>query len=269
MLEQNLFVFNIYPNSRNFPTAFSLTGDPGMSSSDNNFSNRPFENLGRLLKRKSHSPLPAKKLIKPSQTVSRGTSEEAISDRQLFLNAVLDVTPIQKQHPPLSPHAFKTAKGDKTDLEEPEPNGQLKRLVSSGEGFVISQTPEYMAGAGHDVPEFVIQQLHQGRFSIQDHIDLHGMDAPSATDALEDFLQRSTMEGLRSVLIIHGRGLRSPGEPVLKSRLKALLSSNRWRKWILAFSSARCCDGGAGATYVLLRKKPLTKKMIRRHSRKH
>jgi DNA-nicking Smr family endonuclease len=30
------------------------------------------------------------------------------------------------------------------------------------------------------------------------------------------------------------------------------------RKWVIAFSSARSCDGGAGATYVLLRQRPLT-----------
>jgi hypothetical protein len=31
------------------------------------------------------------------------------------------------------------------------------------------------------------------------------------------------------------------------------LTRGPWRKWIIAYSSARSCDGGTGATYVLLR----------------
>jgi DNA-nicking Smr family endonuclease len=38
------------------------------------------------------------------------------------------------------------------------------------------------------------------------------------------------------------------------------LSSGHWRKWVVAFTSARMCDGGAGASYVLLRRRPLTKR---------
>jgi len=66
------------------------------------------------------------------------------------------------------------------------------------------------------------------------------------------------------VMIIHGRGLSSPSEPVLKTRVFQWLQSGPWRKWVMAFASARWCDGGAGATYVLLRKRPLA----RRHRKK-
>jgi DNA-nicking Smr family endonuclease len=66
-------------------------------------------------------------------------------------------------------------------------------------------------------------------------------------------------QGLRTVLIIHGRGLSSPGEPVLKPLLEERLNRDGWRKWVLAYTSARACDGGAGATYVLLRKRPIPK----------
>jgi len=62
------------------------------------------------------------------------------------------------------------------------------------------------------------------------------------------------------VLIIHGRGLTSPGQPVLKKMVFNWLSRGPLRRYILAFTSARACDGGAGATYVLLRKRPWSKK---------
>lgn len=231
-----------------------------MTSFDESFSNRPFQNLDRLLKRKTATSHPAKKLLKEARTESEVVPDETISDRQIFLDAVRDVTPIQKNKRSTPQRRPRGKKSGSMTGETLEPYQKLKRLVDSGEGFVISLTPEYMEGTGHQVPSGITEHLHRGRFSIQDHIDLHGMDAPGALDALERFLKKATAEGLRSVLVIHGRGLSSPGEPVLKTKLHQLLISNRWRKWILAFSSARSCDGGTGATYVLLRNKPLPKK---------
>ncbi|UCH46386.1 MAG: Smr/MutS family protein [Nitrospiraceae bacterium] len=52
--------------------------------------------------------------------------------------------------------------------------------------------------------------------------------------------------------IIHGRGLRSPDGPVLKKAVIQWLLT-RYRKYIVAFASARQCDGGLGAIYVLFR----------------
>ena len=58
-----------------------------------------------------------------------------------------------------------------------------------------------------------------------------------------------------SVLIIHGRGLNSKDQvPVLKTRLAQWLARGSWARLVLAFTSARPCDGGAGALYVLLRR---------------
>jgi DNA-nicking Smr family endonuclease len=38
------------------------------------------------------------------------------------------------------------------------------------------------------------------------------------------------------------------------------LTRGPWRKWVVAYSSARIYDGGAGATYVLLRERPVSKR---------
>jgi DNA-nicking Smr family endonuclease len=70
------------------------------------------------------------------------------------------------------------------------------------------------------------------------------------------------------ILIIHGRGLSSPADPVLKTKVIQWLSTGPWRKWVMAYASARLCDGGAGATYVLLRNRPATKRMKKKKRRK-
>ncbi|MCD6353824.1 MAG: Smr/MutS family protein [Proteobacteria bacterium] len=60
-------------------------------------------------------------------------------------------------------------------------------------------------------------------------------------------------------MIVHGRGFCSPKKPVLKTKVVEWLTRSHWRKRVVAFSSTRACDGGAGATYVLLRQRPITK----------
>jgi DNA-nicking Smr family endonuclease len=50
----------------------------------------------------------------------------------------------------------------------------------------------------------------------------------------------------------------------LKTRVAEWLSTGYWRKWVIAYASARWCDGGSGASYVLLRRKPAPKRLRRR-----
>jgi DNA-nicking Smr family endonuclease len=61
--------------------------------------------------------------------------------------------------------------------------------------------------------------------------------------------------GYRTLLIIHGRGLKSDLGPVLKESVVKWLTTGTLSHLVLAFCSARPCDGGTGALYVLLKKK--------------
>jgi DNA-nicking Smr family endonuclease len=183
-------------------------------------------------------------------------------EEKVFLEAVQDVKPMQQDK----------CVGNKIRIRPPDnvkesPEaaiiGQLTSLVESGEGFVISDTPEYIEGTGYDVhPEFA-GRLHRGDFSIQAHVDLHGQGLAEAKKTFEEFLSGAVKSGKRAVRIIHGRGLSSPGEPVLTNNVREWLTRGHWRKWVIAFSSAQSYDGGAGATYILLRHRPISK-----HTRK-
>jgi DNA-nicking Smr family endonuclease len=54
---------------------------------------------------------------------------------------------------------------------------------------------------------------------------------------------------------VHVRGRNSKDQrPVLKDGLKTWLTRGELAKAVLAFATARPCDGGAGAMYVLLRR---------------
>jgi DNA-nicking Smr family endonuclease len=218
---------------------------------------RPFEDLKTLLENQSKS-LKDDGYVSTDFTASPEKHTE--SDVDIFYHAMADVKKISRdncidkngQPPDLN---FQHIDGDSEILTA------LKNLVQKGSGFVVANTPEYMEGRGQDAHPEITRRLHRGDFAVQDYIDLHGLNAADAQCAFEEFMKQNITAGRRVVLVIHGRGLSSANDPVLKTNVHRWLSSGYWRKWVMAFSSARWCDGGAGSTYVLLRQRPATKQI--------
>lgn len=76
---------------------------------------------------------------------------------------------------------------------------------------------------------------------------------PRPAAAREAVLSSARVEDKRSVLIVHGRGLHSQAQvPVLKEAVRAWRSTEKVRRQVVAFCTARPQDGGAGALYLLL-----------------
>jgi DNA-nicking Smr family endonuclease len=101
-------------------------------------------------------------------------------------------------------------------------------------------------GIGPDV----LPRLRRGQWSVQRHLDLHGMTREVAREALAQFIRQAARDGLRCVRIVHGKGNGSPGrEPVLKSKVRAWLVQ---KDAVIAFAQAPAQDGGHGAVLVLL-----------------
>jgi DNA-nicking Smr family endonuclease len=139
--------------------------------------------------------------------------------------------------------------------EDAEVLAQLSDLVSGVGAFELTETEEYTEGARLGLDPRLVTRLRRGEFAVQAHIDLHGMIQADARTALEGFVVDSVRKGLRAVLVVHGRGLRSPGgTPVLKHAAAQWLSHGHMGGYVLAFATARPADGGAGAMYVLLRR---------------
>jgi len=204
--------------------------------------------LGPTQKPKPNSVPPAE-----SKTSAPGKQES-----DLFAEAMADVTPMHSEVYWQFPKKKRPRRSSRR-AEDPEMEA-LKRLIEEGEGFRVADTPEYMEAAGPGVDRTLVRQLHQGRYAVQGHVDLHGLTSAEAEQVLSQFIHNALASGKRMVLVIHGRGLSSPGRPVLKNMVYTWLTRGPLRRYILAFASARSCDGGAGATYVLLRKRPWTKK---------
>jgi len=231
---------------------------------------RSFSDLGDFLafhceKEKTKRKHASVKGFESSSLVSENTLDMVkvlpadCDDGSLFRKAMEDVIPM----PSTGRWKRKRQKIKKGLFQDHAAHAVLRELISSGKGFVVSQTPEYMEGRGYGVSPALVRRLHNGDFSVQAHIDLHGHGVQDACQAVDAFLAEAIGQRRRVVLVIHGRGLSSARRPVLKEKMRDWLSTGRWRKWVLAFASARAEDGGAGATYVMLRSRPVTKSQRR------
>jgi DNA-nicking Smr family endonuclease len=184
-------------------------------------------------------------------------------EEELFSKAMEGVRPISRKNYVEKICQIELPKSSR-DKEDADTLEKLTDLVRYGRGFNVADTPEYIEGTGYNIHPFVAKRLHRGEYSIQAFIDLHGLFAEDAKEVFERFLKWAVTTGKTGVLIVHGRGLSSPSEPVLKKKVMEWLTRGPWRKWVAAYSSARICDGGAGATYVLLRPRPTSKRSKKR-----
>lgn len=176
-------------------------------------------------------------------------SMNSCSDEELFLEAMADVREITefREIPYTSPRPVPIRK-----RKEPDCHETLKRIVGGEEKMTISLTGEYIEWLCPEARRDLAGRLHRGEFAVQDYIDLHGMTQGEAETSFADFMRQAIRKRLACVKVIHGRGLRSPRGPVLKSCVESWLRGNL-RKWVIAYATARDSDGGLGASYVLLK----------------
>ncbi len=98
----------------------------------------------------------------------------------------------------------------------------------------------------------VFRKLRLGQYAIEARLDLHLMTVEEARREVFGFVRDCVRYGLRSVIILHGKGERNPdGIAQLKSYLAKWLPE---LEDVLAFHSAQKHHGGTGAVYVMIRK---------------
>ena len=227
-----------------------------MKSRKSDLTYNPFQDLKVLLEARSFS-LPQ---YCDSEFTDEGSDRTPEFEEKLFREAMEGVRPISEENRVERTFQIDLPEGSRS-REDAEILSRLRDLITHGTGFNVSETPEYIEGTGYNVDRGITKRLHQGDFSIQAHVDLHGLTADAAKEVFETFLKWAVTTDKKGVLIVHGRGLSSPSEPVLKKKVVEWLTRGPWRKWVIAYCSARSCDGGAGATYVLLRQRPVSKRM--------
>lgn len=121
--------------------------------------------------------------------------------------------------------------------------------------FEIDRSGDRVEGLAAGAARHHLDQLFAADLSIEVTLDLHGHSEEAARRVVEEAVERAHAAGQRCLRVIHGRGRRSPGAPVLKEALPDWLTGPRCAARVLAFTSAPIFLGGSGATLVLLRRR--------------
>ncbi len=93
-----------------------------------------------------------------------------------------------------------------------------------------------------------LSQWEKNVLEPQDTLDLHGLDRESALRRLDQFLQGARHRNLKKILVIHGKGLHSAGEGVLKTSFLRWVAAQKGIK----VKKAPARWGGSGASLVFL-----------------
>lgn len=96
------------------------------------------------------------------------------------------------------------------------------------------------------------KKIQQGKMALEARIDLHGLSQLAAYQRLQHFIQKSRQQGLRTILVITGKG--KAGRGVLRENVPQWLSEPPLSDAIIAFGTSRPQDGGEGALYVRLKR---------------
>lgn len=175
---------------------------------------------------------------------------------KVFIDAMADVVPLQRA-PRVAVRPGKQA-GRDTSLamrrEAATRTPQRDRNVLTEGGIVPLDAWYVLDFKRPGVQNGVFRRLRQGRYESEARLDLHRLTVAAARRELFGFIEESHLLGLRTVLVIHGKG-QGRAERERSSILKGC--ADRWLREldiVQAFHSAQPQHGGTGAVYVLLRK---------------
>jgi DNA-nicking Smr family endonuclease len=217
-----------------------------MSVKKASFSVRPFDKLRKAIDQRDAAAAPPP---------IRRKKKEQFTDEELFSTEMNDVAEIEafralacEQHPRKSVR-------ERVRRDPEEAALSVLREITQGSGRIhLPDTQEYVEWVNPDYHDTILPKLHAGHFSVQAFLDLHGFTVPEAEEELELFISDAFQKGWSCIKIIHGRGLRSVKGARLKDMVIKRLSGH-FRRETIAYTTARQCDGGLGALYVLLKRK--------------
>lgn len=190
-----------------------------------------------------------------AQTATQAASVLDAEDRALFRQAVRFVRPLANHGPrarALTPHAPESQLQARREHAQGSP-GIPRPALAAGQHtrtarqFFDPDDREFLrGGCGPDL----LRGLRRNKWLSQATLDLHGNTQEQAAGRLDRFLDSCLTHRIRCVRIVHGKGIGSRGEPILKAFIRQQLCRlEAVQAWIECAEQ----DGGAGAVSVLLR----------------
>lgn len=166
-------------------------------------------------------------------------------EKQLFLDSMKGVHPFKQDK-------INPAKSKKKIIKRPP----VEPISADEEWHDINEYPmakpnDPLLYRKPGIQDNIMRKLKRRQFPIQAKLDLHGMIASKAKQALYQFIEQAYAMHCRCVLVVHGKGYSAKNEyPILKNNVNHWL---RQSPHVVAFCSAQDNEGGTGALYVLIK----------------
>ena len=139
-----------------------------------------------------------------------------------------------------------------------EPVKKQRPLPTPSSGGALRGAPSPSVPADRDLGQIdrrTVRRIARGSITLDGRLDLHGLTQAQAHGRLTDFVSDAHEDGLRTVLVITGKGAGDGTERgILKRALPQWLSTSPLRNMVLGFEIAHREHGGSGAFYVRLRR---------------
>ncbi|WP_039058302.1 DNA endonuclease SmrA [Enterobacter sp. Bisph1] len=166
-------------------------------------------------------------------------------DKSLFLDAMEDVQPLKRSADVHWQPSHKSRTVQRIDTL------QLDNFLTTGFLDIVPLSlPLEFKREG--LQQGVLDKLRQGKYSQQASLNLLRQPVEQCRQALFRFMHQSRQDGLRNVLIIHGKGREDGSHAnIIRSYLARWLAEF---EDVQAFCTALPHHGGSGACYVALRK---------------
>jgi DNA-nicking Smr family endonuclease len=176
-----------------------------------------------------------------------------MSEKDLFLEEMSGVKPLQRE--PRERLIRQSAEGN-VELRRQAATETLHEKINPllDEGVDPLDAWYVLDFKRPGIQHGVYKKLRMGRYDIDARLDLHRMTVKQAREEVKQFIDEAGKLGLRTLLILHGKGQRKV-EQENTAVLKGYV--NHWLQqleMVQAFHSAQPVHGGTGAVYVLLRK---------------
>ncbi|MDH3589807.1 MAG: Smr/MutS family protein, partial [Gammaproteobacteria bacterium] len=121
-------------------------------------------------------------------------------DRDLFRKKMADVRRLSTDREPVP----RPRPRPKARFAREEKQQVLHESLNSD-----SDSHEEVAYSRPGVAPFVLRKLKRGKYSVENELDLHGLNVAMAKNALDEFIQECRYLDQHCVRIVHGKGKRS------------------------------------------------------------
>ena len=180
-------------------------------------------------------------------------------DRVALSQAFAGVRPLAKKalrHPAsTATPAANAANAPEVSKTEAVARARLDALVGGGVTFELTREDGLLRALRRGMHADHLKVLLDPEVRPDLEFDLHGSSAKDAQQRLSRFVREAHGRGARTLLIIHGRGNRSPGAPVLGDAALEALTRGGAAPLVSALATAPRALGGVGALLVRLGKR--------------